>query len=109
MDDVTLGLHEAVLRRPRPRDLFRDAERDELAHAVLDVEPHPPERLHKRFDVERLVGPRAQEAQDRRAQRRLHQRLELRRDLARIAAGEKVEVKATEGLVLLVEPYHGDN
>ena len=25
-----------------------------------------------------------------------------------IAAGEKVEVKATEGLVLLVEPYHGD-
>ena len=26
-----------------------------------------------------------------------------------IAAGEKVEVKATEGLVLLVEPYHGEN
>jgi membrane-bound serine protease (ClpP class) len=25
-----------------------------------------------------------------------------------IAAGEKVEVKATEGLVLLVEPWHGD-
>ena len=25
-----------------------------------------------------------------------------------IAAGDKVEVKATEGLVLLVEPYHGD-
>jgi membrane-bound ClpP family serine protease len=24
-----------------------------------------------------------------------------------IAAGSKVEVKATEGLVLLVEPYHG--
>lgn len=26
-----------------------------------------------------------------------------------IAAGQKVEVKATEGLVLLVEPYHGDS
>ena len=59
---------------------------DELADAVLDVEPHAAERLHQRLDVEGLVRPGAQEAQQRRAQRRLHQRLEPRLDVRRVSA-----------------------
>src|SRR5713226_5600308 len=47
-----------------PGGLLRDAERGELAHAVLDVEPHPAERLHQRLDVERLLRPGAHEPQD---------------------------------------------
>ena len=50
-----------------------DAEFNQLAHAVLDVESHASERLHQRFDVERLVGSCGEKAQDARAQRRLHQ------------------------------------
>ena len=53
----------------------------QLADAVLDVEPHAAERLHQRFDVEGLLGSGAQEAQQRRAQRRLHQGLEARLDV----------------------------
>ena len=55
-----------------------DAEVDQLADAVLDVQPQPAERLHQRFDVEGLVGPRVQVAQDAGAQRRLHQRAKAR-------------------------------
>ena len=59
-----------------PGDAVGDAEVDQLADAVLDVEPQPAERLHQRFDVEGLVGPRAQVAQQAGAQRRLHERPE---------------------------------
>ena len=69
---------------PGAGDPLRQAEAGELADAVLDVEPHAAERLHQRFEVERLVRPRAQEAQDRRAQRRLHERLEPRLDVGRV-------------------------
>ena len=55
-----------------------DAEVDQLAHAVLDVQPQAAERLHQRLDVERLVGARIQVAQDAGAQRRLHQRAKPR-------------------------------
>ena len=48
---------------------WSEAERDELAYAVLDVEPHAAERLHHRLDVERFFRSRAQEAEQRRAQR----------------------------------------
>ena len=61
-----------------------DAEVDQLADAVLDVEPQAAERLHQRLDVEALVGPRAQVAQDARAQRRLHQRAESRVEVGRL-------------------------
>ena len=78
---VLFRLHERVPRRAAARDAVHDAERDQLAHAVLDVEPHAPERLHQRFDVERLLGPGAQEPEQRRAERRLHERLESRLDV----------------------------
>ena len=71
---------------PVPAALAGDAERDELAHAVLDVEAHAPERLHQRLDLEGLLGPRAQEPQEPRAQRRLDERLEARLDLGRLGA-----------------------
>ena len=51
----------------------RDPEIRELADAVLDVHTQPPEGLHQRFDVEALLGPRTEVAQDSGAQRRLHQ------------------------------------
>ena len=38
------------------------------AHAVLDVELQPSERLHQRFDVEGFFGPRAQIAKQAGAQ-----------------------------------------
>jgi hypothetical protein len=41
-----------------------DAEADELADAVLDVEPQPAERLHQRVGVEAFFGPRAQIARN---------------------------------------------
>jgi hypothetical protein len=46
--------HAGVARRRagQPAD---DPEGGELAHAVLDVEPHAPERRHQRLGVERLV------------------------------------------------------
>ena len=56
----------------RPGHGAGDAEVDQLAHAVLDVEPEAAERLHERFDVEALVGPRAQIPEDPGAQGRLH-------------------------------------
>ena len=58
------------------RQPARDAEVDELVEAVLDVEPHAAERGHQRLDVEGLVGLRVQEAEEARAQRRLHERAE---------------------------------
>ena len=61
-----------------------DAEVDELAEAVFDVQAHAPERRHQRLDVERLVGTRAQETQQARAQRRLHERTESRLESLRI-------------------------
>ena len=80
----------AAYRGGSPGTAPRDAEVDELADAVLDVQPQPAERLHQRLDVEALVGARAQVAQDAGAQRRLHERaepcLEVRR-LGRAAAG----------------------
>jgi hypothetical protein len=61
-------LSSAGPRRPVGRrlagDLLDDAEVHQLAHAVLDVEPHAAERLHQGFGVESFVGPGAQEAQD---------------------------------------------
>ena len=79
VDDVVCrAARSRTSARRGPATFFGDAERDELAHAVLDVEPHAAERLHQRLDVEGLLGPRAQEAQDPGAQRRLDERLELR-------------------------------
>ena len=66
------------------------AEVHQLADAVLDVEPQPAERLHQRFDVEGLVGPRAQVAQDAGAQRRLHQRAEPRIEVAPVQRRSRV-------------------
>ncbi len=71
---------------PGPGGLGGDAERDELAHAVLDVEAHAPERLHQRLDLEGFLGPRAQEPQEPRPQRRLDEGLEAGLDLARLGA-----------------------
>ena len=85
-DRVLFGLHERVSRRAAAGDAVRDAERDELADAVLDVEPHAAERLHQRLDVEGLLGPGAQEAEQRRAQRRLHERLKSRLDVRRLGS-----------------------
>ena len=62
----------------------RDAEVDQLADAVLDVQPQAAERLHQRLDVERFVRPGAQVAQDAGAQRRLHQRAETRLEVRRL-------------------------
>ena len=42
---------------------------DELADAVFDVEPQAAERLHQLIGVEALFGPRAQIAEDARAER----------------------------------------
>ena len=61
----------------------RDAEVDQLADAVLDVEPQPAERLHQRLDVEASSGRALQIAEDAGAQRRLHQRAEPRIDVRR--------------------------
>ena len=63
--------------------------RDELADAVLDVEPHAAERLHQRLDVEGLLGPGAEKAEERRAQRRLHERLEARLEVRRTRLGDR--------------------
>ena len=56
-DGVLLRLDERVPRRAAAGDALRDAERDQLADAVLDVEPHAAERLHQRLDVERFLRP----------------------------------------------------
>ena len=80
-----------------------DAEVDELADAVFDVEPQPAERLHQRFDVEALVGPRAQIPQDAGAQRRLHERAEPRlevRRLGRFGRGCGARAPRAEGQVV---------
>ena len=68
--------------RRRPGHGARDAEVDQLADAVLDVELQPAERLHQRLDVEALLGPRVQIAEESGAQRRLHQRPEPRLEIA---------------------------
>ena len=63
----------------------------------------PPERLHQRFDVEALVGPRAEVAQDAGAQRRLHQaaepRLEVRR-LGRSGRAGRAGAPGAEGQII---------
>ena len=46
---------------------------DELADAVLDVQPEPAERLHQRVGVEAFFGPGAQIAKDAGAKRALDQ------------------------------------
>ena len=51
----------------------REAEVDEFAHAILDIQAQAPERLHQRLDVERLALPRVQVAQDAGPERRLHE------------------------------------
>ena len=81
---VAGGLHERVFGGAGAGRLRGDAERHELADAVLDVEPHAPERLHQRLDFERLVWTRAQEPQQPGPQRRLHERVEARLDLGGI-------------------------
>ena len=77
-------LLERVARDAASCGLSGDAKRHELAHAVFDVEPHPAERLHQRFDVERFFRPRAQESQQSGAQWRLDQRMKAGLDFRRI-------------------------
>ena len=79
-DRVLFGRYERVTRRSAARHAVRDAEPYQLPHAVLDVESHAPERVHQRFDVVRLIGARAHKAEQRRPERRLHERLESRLD-----------------------------
>ena len=94
-EQVVGRLLECVARRAGAGNFAGDAECHELAHAVLDVEPHAPERLHERLDLEGLLRARAQETQQAGAQRRLHERLESRLDLRRIdpSAGHRHVVR----------------
>ena len=69
---------------PPPADAVHEPERHQLADAVFDVQPHAAERLHQRLDVERLVGPGAQKAEQRRTEWRLHERLKTRLEVGRL-------------------------
>ena len=69
-----------------PGTRSRDPGVGHLAQAVLDILPHPAERLHERFDVEGLVGSGVQEAHQARPERRLHQRLETSLQIAELRA-----------------------
>ena len=55
-DSAGAGRSAMYLRR-RAGGLARDAEVGQLADAVFDVQPEPPERLHQGLDVECLVRP----------------------------------------------------
>ena len=66
------GTGSATGSPPSRRD---DAEIHELANAVGDVEAQPAEGRHQALEVEGVVGTGRQEAQQPRAQRRLHERL----------------------------------
>ena len=90
-DDISCRLQEGVTRDAASRDLAGDAKRHELAHAVFNVQPHPAERLHQRFNFERFLGARAKESQQPSAQGRLDQCVKAGLDLRRIhpAAGHR--------------------
>src|SRR5919106_1122970 len=64
-----------VARRPFRTCSLRDSEIHELAQAVLDIGPHPAERLRERINAERLVRMRAEQPEQARAERRLHERM----------------------------------
>ena len=83
---LLLRLDEHVFRRAAAGRALRDAERHQLADAVVHVEPHAPERLHQRLDVEPLRRPRAEKPKQGGPKWRLHERLEARFDLGRLSA-----------------------
>ena len=81
LEEVVEQVGHRVVRRPRGHVAGRragnhegHAEVGQLADAVVDVQPEAPERLHQRLDVEALVRPRAQVAEDPGPEGRLHKR-----------------------------------
>ena len=58
---VVLGRDERVARGAAARHALGQPEREQLADAVLDVQPHAAELLHHGLDVEGFVRPSAQE------------------------------------------------
>ncbi len=61
--------------RGRSREALDHAKLDELAEAVVDVQPHSAKRRHQRVDVKGLVRLGAQKPKQPGAQGRLHQAL----------------------------------
>src|SRR5206468_3395696 len=81
----------------------RDAEVDELADAVFNVETQASERLHQRFDVEALLGARIEVAQNPRTQRRLHKCAEPRIEVGALGGahwGGSAGATRTEGQIV---------
>ena len=83
------GCWKAYRGVPGAGDLACQSERHQLAHAVFDVQAHPAERLHERFDFEGFLRPCAEESQESGSQRRLDQGVEARFDFRRVDAATR--------------------
>src|SRR6185295_17045318 len=102
-DGVVLRPVHHVARRQAGGEDLRDAEVDELADAVLDVETQTAEGLHQRLDVEALLRTRAEVSQEAGAKRRLYEGaktgFEVRR-LSRSDRGCRARATRAEGKVV---------
>src|SRR5262249_45485366 len=88
-DGVVLRPVDHVARRQAAGNHLRNAEVDQFADAVFDVETEATEGLHQRLDVEALFGTGAQITQKAGTQGRLNERAKTCIDVSRLSCTDR--------------------